>query len=51
MTVLDNIFKNGKLPEIETKVGVSSNTLIDLAVALIVAAIIIIVMYKILKSV
>lgn len=50
MTLIDRIVKDGKLPEIETKVGLSAQSLADLALTLIIVAIVIMLAYKLVKS-
>lgn len=49
MTLIDRIIKDGKLPEIETKVGLSAKSLADLALALIITAIVIMLAWKLIK--
>lgn len=50
MTLLDRIVKDGKLPEIETKVGFSGKSLADFALTLIIVAIVIMLAHKLIKS-
>ena len=49
MTLIDKIIKDGKLPEIETKIAFSAQSLIDLAITLIIVAIVIMLAYKLIK--
>lgn len=51
MTILDKILKDGKLPEIETKVAITAKSLSDIALALIVVALVIMLGWKLLKMI
>ena len=49
MTLLDRIVQDGKLPEIETNVSIGTQSLIDMALAIIIAAVIIMLIGKLIK--